>query len=232
MPTKRLFIQAILSLSILGLTPFAQAMYIDRAIVDFLPDQARQDVKVINDGDENLYVQIDVLEVSNPGTEEETRTKITDPDSISLLVTPAKMVVPPNSSKLLRMVNLDENLNEEKIFRVNVTPILPPLSENDDTQVRLVVAYQVLVLVAPENPKYELESARQGKTLTLKNTGNSYVMMNEGLQCTKPEDETSCQKIPARRLYPGNEAVIDLPLDQAVELSLQSIEGNEKVVVE
>ena len=226
-----------LFIALLGLFPaLCYPMYLDRSIVDFLPGESpRQDVRVINDTDEQLYVQVDVLAVSDPGTEQEQRNRVTDPDSISLLVTPTKLVVPPKSSKIVRMVNLDEQLQTEKVYRVNFTPILPPLQEEAGSKVRLVVAYQVLVLVSPEKPKYNLVSDRRGDTLTLSNTGNSYVMITEGKQCApgpvQDEQNAQCHELSARRLYPGNTYQVKLPYDSPLELSLQSVAGNEKKVV-
>lgn len=226
---------------VLSLYPgLVQAMYLDRSIVDFLPGESpRQDVRVINDSDETLYVQVEVLEVSNPGTEKEQRNPVTDPDRISLLVTPNKLVVAPNSSKIVRMVNLDEQLTAEKVYRVNFTPILPPLQQEAGSKVRLVVAYQVLVLISPQEPRYNLVSDRKGDTLTLTNTGNSYVMITEGKQCpTDPAsdnmasgEDDGCHDLSARRLYPGNTYRVILPYDKPLELSLQSVAGNEKRMI-
>lgn len=231
---KRSLAVASIFLSVLLGSFSAQAMYIDKAIVDFLPDEVpRQDVKVINDTDENLYVKVDVLEVLNPGTEKEERKPVTNPDDIKLLVTPAKMVVSPNGTKLLRLVNLDESLTEEKVYRINVTPILPPMQNPAESKVRVVVAYQVLVLVAPNKPKFELQAQRQGKMLTLKNIGNSYVLISEGRQCPKDKkSDADCHTLEAKRLYAGNEYALELPYQTPVELTLKGVSGNAKQMIE
>ena len=211
-----------------------QAMYIDRAIIDFLPGEAtRQDVKVINDSDDNLYVKIDVMEVINPGTEQEERKPVTNPDDIKLLVTPAKMVIPPKSSKLVRLLNLDDELKEEKVYRINVTPIMPPLQEESkESKVRVVIAYQVLVLVAPNKPHYLLETERKTDSLTVKNTGNSYVIITGGKQCPATETaDIKCLDVATKRLYPGNTYQIEQSYKQPTELSLQGVVGNETVSI-
>lgn len=231
---KQLSIYSVSLLMLVSVSFSSQAMYIDRAIIDLLPDESpRQDVKVINDTDDNLYVRIDVFDVTDPGTDDERRTLVKNPDDIQLLVTPAKMVVPPKASKLLRIINLDADLKEEKIYRINVTPILPPLAETEEeTKVRLVVAYQVLVLVAPKNPQYVLEAERKGKTLSMVNSGNSYVVLTEGKQCPLPNsEEKDCFKIPSKRLYPGNHYNVDLPYDVSAEISLQGVARNEKKII-
>ena len=64
----------------------AHSRYIDKAIIDFLPDGSpRQDVKVTNDSDDNLYVKVEVLEVLNPGTDKEERKAVTNSDDISFI---------------------------------------------------------------------------------------------------------------------------------------------------
>ncbi len=215
----------------------AHSMYIDKAIIDFLPDDVpRQDVKVTNDSDDNLYVQVEVLEVTNPGTDKEQRTPVTNPDEISLLVTPSKMAIPPNGSKTVRILNLDETLQEEKVYRINVTPIMPPLQEEGEkSMVRVVIAYQILVLVAPNQPKYVLNSVRNGKDLSFSNSGNSYVVITEGEQCVEPskdseaKDDALCFAIPSKRLYPGNSYHVSLPHDAPAMVSLKGVAGNETV---
>lgn len=209
----------------------SQAMYIDRAVINFLPgDTQRQDVKVINDKDENLYVKIDVLEVMNPGQDNEKRMPVTNPDAIKLLVTPNRMVVPPKASKYLRIINLDPDNKEEKVYRINVTPVLPPADETkEETKVRLVIAYQVLVLISPDNPSYALDTERNGKVLSMANSGNSYVVLTGGKQCPKADSKAQdCFNIPPKRIYPSNRYDVDLPYDGPAEISLQGVDGIQK----
>ena len=123
-------------------------IFVDRAIVRLGPETSnREDIKVINNDDEVSYVQVEVLEVRNPGTEQEERVTVTDPDKIKLIASPSKLMIPAKSQKLVRVVNLDPGANEERIYRVNITPVLPPLQENKGSVVRIVVAYQSDVIV-------------------------------------------------------------------------------------
>ncbi len=55
-------------------SPTSQAaggMLLNRSIVVFKPGQPpRQDATILNQEDENLYINIEILEVRNPGTEQ------------------------------------------------------------------------------------------------------------------------------------------------------------------
>lgn len=199
-------------------------IFVDRAIVRLGPSSSnREDVKVINNGGEVGYVQVDVFEVRNPGTEQEERIKVIDPDSIKLIASPSKLMIPANSQKLVRIVNLDTAATQESIYRINITPVLPPLQEEEGSVVRIVVAYQLLVITDPAQPKEELDITRSGYRLTVNNKGNTNVLFSDGKQCDKDGD--NCVDIPAHRVYPGNSWTVDLDKDQPATFKVTSFEG-------
>lgn len=205
--------------------PFATAdMYVDRSIVIFEPgDTPRQDIKVSNSGTEDVYVQVEVLEVLNPGQPDEERLAITDPKDIKLLATPNKLIIPPKGQKLFRIVNLQASNETERVYRINVTPIAAPLEE-DTSQLRIVVAYQILTIIQPNEPNSDLKVARTGKTLTIENKGNSNVLMSDGQQCD-PSEPGNCVELTSQRLYAGNSSEMELPFDAPVTYSIRSFDG-------
>ncbi|MGI1678246.1 MAG: fimbria/pilus periplasmic chaperone [Cellvibrionaceae bacterium] len=223
------FIKTLIKKSLIVLLfglPFSSVadIFVDRAIVRMSADQTpREDIKVINNGNEVGYVQIEVFEVQNPGTEKEERVKITDPDQLKLIVSPSKLMIPANSQKLVRIVNLDPGSNDERIYRINVTPVLAPLEEENGSIVRVVVAYQLLVIIDPAAPKEELKILRDGKTLTIENTGNTNVLFSDGKQCNK--EGNNCFDIAAHRVYPGNTWTIELEKDTPAIFKLTSFNG-------
>ncbi len=204
-------------------------MYVDRSIVIFEPGtQPRQDIKVSNSGEDIMYVQIEVFKVIRPGESTEERVKITDPKKIKLIATPSKLVIPPGGQKLVRIVNLDKDRSEEKVYRINITPILPPLEE-DTSQLRIVVAYQVLAIIQPQSPASELQVTKNGKTISFTNLGNTNILLSEGSQCLPAQEET-CRDLPSRRLYAGNTWELELPFDTPVSYSVRSFDGIRKQV--
>ena len=90
----------------------------------------------------------------------------------------------------------------ERVYRINVTPIAPPLEE-DTSQLRIVVAYQILAIVQPDTPKSDLRAKRQGNSLVFENTGNTNILLSDGQQCD-PNDAATCVQLTSQRLYANN----------------------------
>lgn len=199
-------------------------MYVDRSIVIFEPGEpARQDIKVTNSDQAALYVQVEVLEVQKAGTVDENRVRITDPSKLKLLATPNKLVIPPNGQKLIRIVNLEADNDHERIYRINVTPIVAPLEE-ESSQLRIVVAYQILTIIQPNEPGSELNAQRNDRVITFVNSGNTNVLLSDGKQCN-PINPTECTDLTSRRLYADNEWQLELPFDAPVIYSIRSFDG-------
>jgi len=195
-------------------------MVVDRTIIRFeAGEPSRQDVLITNNGAETLYLKVEVFEVKDPGTPSERREKPTDPSAITLLATPNKMIVPSGGRKLIRLVNLGGH-ELERIYRVNVTPVVGELKATGMT-VNVVVAYQLLVIVAPGEPVIDLDYERTGKRATFKNHGNTNALLHGGEQCpADPNSSSNCVKLEAHRIYAGNVWELELPFDTPFEYSL------------
>ncbi|RMA81363.1 fimbrial biogenesis chaperone [Umboniibacter marinipuniceus] len=188
-------------------------MFVDRSIVEFVAGQApQQDIRVSNRGNDQMYVQVEVLDVLQPGTNEETREAVTNLADMTLLATPKQFVLPPQGERAVRLVALAEPGEVDQVYRVNVTPILPPLADTEASVVRVVVAYQLLVLVLPENPREDLVVTRDGNVLKFENRGNSYVLLADGQQCITE----NCSNLPTTRLYAGNSWEVELESSDVV----------------
>jgi len=204
-------------------------MYVDRSIVTFEKgSQLKEDVKVTNSADENIYVQVEVLEVRNPGHADERRARVTDPSAMKLIATPDKLIIPPNGQKYVRIVNLQTANDEERIYRVNFKPIVAPL-EDQTSQLRIVVAYQILTIVHPDSPDSILRANRTGKLIDFKNLGNTNVLLSDGIQC-HPANHEQCEELTSKRLYAGNNWTLDLPFDAPVSFSIRGFDGIRKQV--
>ena len=191
-------------------SPATASMIVDRTILTFEAGTTpRQDVTITNPDTDNLYVEVTVLEVSNPGTDEETRTPVKDPETIGLVAAPRKLMVPPGGRRTVRLVNLNGNGDVEKVYRVNFTPVAPPAAVKG-MAIRVLVGYQVLIFVAPQKVQSELTSERSGNLLKLDNKGNVNLMLTDGQQCSTPQRD-SCVELTGKRLYPGNHLEMDLP---------------------
>ena len=202
-------------------------MFVDRSIVEFVAGQApQQDIRVSNRGNDQMYVQVEVLDVIQPGTDEETREAVTNLADMTLLATPKQFVLPPQGERAVRLVALAEPGEVDQVYRVNVTPILPPLADTEASVVRVVVSYQLLVLVLPENPREDLVVTRDGKVLKFENRGNSYVLLADGQQCITEK----CSNLPTTRLYAGNTWEVELESsDVEASYRLTTFAGSRKV---
>lgn len=205
-------------------------MVLNRAIVVFKPGEPpREDVGVLNQDNENLYLAIDIVEVRNPGTEQEERIAATPPSLPMLVATPNRLIVPPQGRKTIRLVNR-EVTDEERIYRVNVTPKLPPLQNPEKSMIRVILAHQLLVIVQPRQPVENLQVTRQELALVFENQGNTNVMISEGEQCDAAGE--SCVELPVKRLYAGNRLVVPLVYDTPVRYKLTANDVTRQVVYE
>ncbi len=198
--------------------PAGASMVLSNVIVHFEPGEpTRQDIEIENVGDETMYVEVRPHLVANPGTDSESRTFIADPREAGLLVTPNRLVLPPHGRKLLRFVDLKPGSDSERVYRVAVTPVVGKLNA-EQSGLKILVGYEVLVLAQPNAPVHRLVGERIGQTLRFRNDGNANVLLREGRQC--PSDDTPperCAVLGAKRLYPGNAWSVELPYDRPVE---------------
>lgn len=194
---------------------------IDRSILVFEAGKApRQDVIAGNSGDTNLFLEVEVLEVTDPGTDQEQRTVVRDPESIGFVAAPRRLMVPPGGRRPVRLMNLNGHGDVERVYRVNIKPVMPP-AESSGMGVRLIVAYQVLVFIAPKKSVVSLDSQRDGNKLTLTNNGNVNILLSNGEQCQMVNSQ-DCDPVQGRRLYPGNQVVIELPRPAPVEFGVEA----------
>lgn len=206
--------------SLLMLSPATShaEMILDQSILHFEPGKPnRQDVVVENSADKPLYIKITPYSILNPGSDQQSREKVINPKESGLLVSPNKLVVPPKGRKLIRFLNLKPKRDQEGIYRVAIEPVAGELI-SEKTGLKVIIGYEVLVLAQPVNPEPKLVAKRKGHSLKLSNEGRTNIYLSQGKQCpphgTKAED---CKSLQERRLYPGNELTVSLPLDESVQ---------------
>ncbi|MDX1803619.1 MAG: fimbria/pilus periplasmic chaperone [Alcanivorax sp.] len=199
-------------------------MQVDRAIVHFPAGQPpRQDVVIRNPDDTPLFVDVRILTVTHAGTAQEKRELVKDPNAVSLIATPRRVMVPPGGLRRVRLVNLGGNGKSERVYRVDLKPVSG--SEHlDKTGIRIMIGYQLLVFIDPQTPEDKLTSQRDGRTLTITNQGNENVVLHNGKQCPSSPSTQDCRDVEGKRLYPGNSLKLDLPFDTPVEFSVSSAE--------
>lgn len=182
----------------------------------------RQDIEVRNLDKERAYVVVDPQEVVNPGTPAEQRIRERDPEKLGLLVSPARMVLEPGQSRLLRVALTGTPGDKERVYRITVKPTTGNISA-DVSGLKILIGYEVLVLVRSGQSKPQLVGVRHGRTLTIRNNGTGSVELADGKQCVAQD---RCQPIPGKRLYAGAEWKWTLPIEGPADFMVLSPSGN------
>lgn len=196
----------------LCLLPFnAKAEFIiSSAIVEFSADAPmQQDIELISRSQDADYIEAEVNLIPNPGDEAETRQIVDDPAASAILVTPSKTILAGSARRVVRFV-LTKPLDErERIYRVAFKPVIKGINSEERLGLKVLVGYEALVILRPSVIKSAYRGNIEGKTLTVTNTGNTNILLQNGKQCPHPD---KCESAPNMRIYPGKTANVTLPL--------------------
>lgn len=212
---RRLIFRALALVASVALVAEAHAeMVLSQVIVDLLPGKPpREDIEVWNDGAERMYVLAEPFEIHRPGTAAEQRVAVTDPEQAGLLVSPLRLVLEPGERRTIRIAAIGARSATDRIYRVTIKPVAGSVTA-EDSALKVFVGYDTLVLVRPETFEGDVEAIRNGRSLTLRNSGNTAHEMFDGRQCNAAGDD--CRELPAKRLYPGATWEQQLPFETPV----------------
>ena len=195
-------------------------LVLSQLVVDLAkPSEKRADIEIWNNSDERAYVVAEPSEIQNPGTPAERRVAEPDPERRGLLVSPARMILEPKQRKLIRIAAIGPGSDRERVYRVTVKPVTGEL-EAKETGLKLLVGYDVLVLLRPSVPQPNVVASRTGKSITFRNEGNASVELADGQQCDPAR--THCVRVQGKRLYANAQWSTELPLAGPVDFSLVS----------
>jgi P pilus assembly chaperone PapD len=192
------------SLAVLAAVPFSPAnaqIALSNLIVELMPGKdSRQDIEVLNSGADRAYVAVEPAEIVNPGTAAEQRRSEADPEKLGLLVAPSRMILEAGQRKMVRIAEIATPADRERIYRVTVKPVVGKVS-SEQSGLKVLVGYDVLVLVRPSQPRPAVSATRSGDSVTFHNDGNISVELDEGRQCDS--SGKLCSDLPGKRLYSG-----------------------------
>lgn len=191
-------------------------LMLSQMVVDLPANAGRADVEALNNGSERLFVVVEPREIVGPGTPEENSRTDADPDKLGLLASPARLVLEPGQRKLLRFASLSPT-SRERVYRVTVRPVVGAL-QSQETALKILIGFDVLVLVRPSQAQPHVSGERTGDKLTLKNDGNVSVELVQGRDCATPQ---SCQDLPGARLYAGASTTVQVRPGSRVDYKLQ-----------
>jgi len=214
-------------------------LLLDKVVVIFDESKStKKDVSVINDDSgERLFVSVEPFEVEAPGTEDQTLKAVAINDNPAFLATPSKLIVEPGSSSVVRLLNLQPESTQERVYRINFLPIQKPPEIDDDgiegvaPMVEILVAYQVLAIVLPPNPEPKPVVTRTGNVISFSNQGNANYLLTDGKQCN-PIGSSKCVDLPGHRVYAGSSWSVELPFDGPAQYGLRTQSGTRALIVE
>lgn len=215
--------KAVLGLGLMALIPVSSAsaeLVVSQLIVELKPAKSRAaDIEIYNDSDERAYVSIEPREIVDPGLEQERPMLSPDPEKLGLLVSPRRLVIEPDQRRRLRVAAIGLVPSRERVYRVTVKPVAGNVT-GAESGLKLLVGYDLLVLVRPSAPNPDVDVRRQGQSLTIVNRGNTSVEFADGKQCDS--DRKSCLQLPSKRLYAGATWRQDLPRATGGEYRMRS----------
>jgi P pilus assembly chaperone PapD len=203
--------------------PARAELVLSEVIVELQPGVApHRDIEIWNNSPERVYLVAEPREIVDPGQPAEAVRRDPDPEKLGLLVSPARAIFEPGQRKLLRIASLAGSPPRERVYRVTVKPVAGAVT-SEQSGLKLLLGYDVLVLVRPAAATPAISVTRTGGKLVLRNDGNSSVEMFDGKQCNAAG--AACTSLPAKRLYAGAQWRIDLPSAGPVDYSVRSSTG-------
>jgi P pilus assembly chaperone PapD len=203
--------------------PAIAGIAVSQMVVDLRPGDSRAtDIEIFNDSAERSYVSIEPREIVDPGTAAEHSAVSPDPEKLGLLVSPNRLILEPNQRRRLRIAVVGPLGSRERVYRVTVKPVAGDVS-GADSGLKLLVGYDLLVLVRPGNARAAVSASRSGGSITISNGGPSSVELTEGKQCEG--GEKPCRPLPGKRLYAGASWAQPLPGSGPVEYRVRTADG-------
>lgn len=210
----RLFILPLLLLSIS--IPVLAGIAVSPVQLMLDQDHKSRDFSVFNQDPKKIaYVSISIEQAEKPGASS-TKKVLNDPRQTGLLISPAKLALPPGGFRTVRVSLIRPPQVQEQRYMLIVTPqegaltmAKSPSNENLRAAIHVIVAYGIEVIVAPLHPNTKLSLTRTGREITASNQGNTIVILYGKQQCASPNQ---CEKFEGRyEIAPGTTQKIIVP---------------------
>lgn len=208
--------------AVVPLMPASAELTVSQLIVELPPTATTADIEIANDSSERSYVSVEPREIISPGLANERPFVSPDPAALGLIASPARMVLEPRQRRTIRVAAISSEPARERVYRVTVKPVAGDVT-SDESGLKLLVGYDLLVLVRPAKPVVAVAAKRDQHEVTLTNNGNASVELSDGKQCDK--SSASCQPLPSKRLYAGASWTQAISAGAAGEYRVRSADG-------
>ena len=193
----------------------ASKILVDNVIVNFDENKrTKEDVFIRNISDQKSFVKIVVTEILNAGSPEQSKIEHKNPKKSGIIVNPNRLVLDPqgtpNDHQAIRIVNMNKKLEEDRVYRIQVIPVISDFDKEDEgLGVKILMGYEVLTLVQPNSPVMEYDYKLVNNQLTFNNKGNSNILLHKGEQCDSNKE--NCKDVKTKRIYGNSSYTFDLP---------------------
>jgi len=213
------FVLSVTALLLLSNSAYAEKIMLSKNQL-FFEGNVKKTFDVVNLlPEKTAYFKTEVFEVQNP--EKGLKSAVTPVEvgsTRSLIVTPSRSIIKPNEyRKTISVLNTMSNLKKERVFRILVTPVISGLKETKGVNIKLLVAYDLLVHVKPDNASFTYNTGYDDGKMYIENTGNTHFEISNGKACTS--DATECEDLPLWYVYPGVKAHIPTTSTKYTEIS-------------
>ena len=207
-------------------SPARAELAISQLIVELKPTLSRaHDIEITNDSSERSFVTVEPREILDPGSPREHSAASPDPEKLGFLVSPRRLVLEPGQHRTLRLASIGPLSSSERVYRVTVKPVVGTVE--GETGLKLLVGYDLLVLVRPAKSTFNVIAKRSGDSLSISNHGNESVELVDGKQCLSAGHD--CLALAAKRLYAGMTWTQTLPAARIGEYRVRSMEGTSTI---
>ncbi|MEN5203156.1 CS1 fimbrial subunit B flags: Precursor [Stenotrophomonas sp. TWI700] len=193
------------------------------AMYEYLePDRSTLLKRVRNAGDATAFVRTEITEVvyDGPGKPSE-RALPSDQSAFAagsaphLIASPSRLIVPAKGQQATRLLFRGDR-SKERYYRMRFVPVLPSREEFALTEteseayrkqlsagVNVLTGYGIFVIVHPSAPTYRTHHDDGGDSYTLRNGGNSTVVIENFVHCRGSGKAEQCSPPRKIHLLPG-----------------------------
>jgi hypothetical protein len=206
------------------------------ALFDYLlPQHATFTKRIRNLGDLTAFVRVETAEIRYDEQGMAREVALTG-DTRDLIASPSRLIIPPGSSRDLRLVFRGARA-QERYFRLRFVPVVPhgddPFGQPEQAQhdylkaieasVGVLKAVGGIVLISPKPSMFATLVQQQGASLSVSNNGNTTIVLEDLTPC---QANALCPQGRTVHIRPGK--VFTYEGEQGQGLSFTLVEGTQR----
>ena len=187
--------------------------------------------RVRNVGNQIAFVKVELSEIAYESGKP-VEKKLPEEGLRQLIASPSRLIIPVNGVQATRLVFIGDR-DKERYFRVRYIPVQP---ENDelpavlqdkslDAGVSVMTGFGTIVFVAPKSAQYKTNVSRRAGVLTVKNDGNTTIIMDYLEVCSS--EGKNCSQPVKSHILPGSEKTFG---DKNSVVRFELLEGDKSTV--